>query len=328
MKANTPVPIRADEVMNPRGEPKATPCSTCVWRLANRDYKTGQGEDYDTHFTRDTLSKAWQGKWDTENPSSAFKCGAVNTCHQTHQHPCAGALALQQRELLRRHSRSALAARGSHALTDEGISRIATRMLNGGARDDSVEPIHPWFVQFVPLERLLAAAHPALRDPAIGHEDLAPPERGEFEADGDAAPPLSILLAANSRREEGRARRVMRAYEDGQLVGYVWINPRLRTPVYENGNMMWQRQPSAEVGFHTMAGAAGRGIGRQLGYLVTRLAFEYYGHDFVWTRANDGTHWQAAYVRILSSLGYGRLEATPGGVLMGRRRGRSVPWPA
>lgn len=75
---------------------------------------------------------------------------------------CTSGLVLQQRELLRYISHGPTPA----GLTAQGAARVAGFMLG---RDVTVDDLSD-----VDVKELLERAHPALLDPAIGHEELAP----------------------------------------------------------------------------------------------------------------------------------------------------------
>ena len=73
---------------------------------------------------------------------------------------CTGALVMQQRELLRH------VQRGSSALTPTGAARVASDMLGLAVTEEDVAALD--------LTTLVAVAHPALLDPEIGCDSVAP----------------------------------------------------------------------------------------------------------------------------------------------------------
>lgn len=166
--------------LDPPGRPKLTPCVTCPHRVANFNGTTGHGERWDVAFRTETRDKFWTGELNPEHPENALRHGGVNRCHQTQTHPCAGAVVLQQRELLRLHDHGYQAQPGRYALSREGIRRIAARLLNGGERCDP-RKVPVWRLRIMKRRDVLKLAHPAIADAAIGHEALDPPAPGEFD---------------------------------------------------------------------------------------------------------------------------------------------------
>jgi hypothetical protein len=111
--------------------PKATPCQTCPFRVAN--FGRTPGGRADTFYTPEKREQIWNGPfWEGED--TGLRHGDVLCCHQsgpplvggtnakaTEPRACAAAVVLQQRELLRlreddyegaREDGSSLSARG------------------------------------------------------------------------------------------------------------------------------------------------------------------------------------------------------------------------
>jgi len=74
---------------------------------------------------------------------------------------CTGALVIQQREVLRRIER------GESALSNDGAARVASDMLGREVAEHELANLD--------VRELLGHAHPALLDPAIGSDAVAPP---------------------------------------------------------------------------------------------------------------------------------------------------------
>jgi hypothetical protein len=167
------------EILDLQGKPKSTPCSSCVHRCSNANGVTAHGKRWDTAYTAETRDTFWTGDHDPEHPERSLRGGATNPCHQTQDRPCAGAVVLQQRELIRfcRSRRWLPDLTGKYDLTPDGVIRIWRRMFNGGERSDA-DPHDRW--RLIGAD-LLRRAHPAINDPDIGHEALEPPQPGEFE---------------------------------------------------------------------------------------------------------------------------------------------------
>jgi hypothetical protein len=166
------------DVLDPPGKPKATACSTCPHRAANFNGITAHGERWDVAYSNEARDKLWTGDLDPAHPENAMRSGAVNPCHQTQDRPCAGAVVLQERELIRWCRRGSWSfGTGKHDLTELGVVRIWRRMFNSGEKSES-DPFERWRL---PGADLCGAAHPAINDPNIGHEALAPPAPGEFD---------------------------------------------------------------------------------------------------------------------------------------------------
>lgn len=165
------------EPMNPKGSAKSTPCATCPFRTSNFGRVTGQGEEWDTFFTARTREKVWRGSWDPEHPEAALRHGGLNHCHMTHARPCAGTMVLQQREVLREHALGTphVIRLSRWVLSEMGLQIVAGRMF-GQDRVSVAELLR------MSRRRLVAAAHPAVGDLAVGHHCLAPPSEAEQRA--------------------------------------------------------------------------------------------------------------------------------------------------
>jgi hypothetical protein len=95
--------------------------------------------------------------------------GGTGPEESTTAHECAGALVLQQREVLRCN-----AGAGS-AMTHRGMLKIVRNMFCNQA-------IEGFMFRTIERKALLGASHPSLADSALGHDELTPPAPGEFEA--------------------------------------------------------------------------------------------------------------------------------------------------
>jgi hypothetical protein len=172
---------RPSDPMNADGAPKARSCATCPFRIAN------QREGGRTFYPPLYMDGIWAG-WDTERAELAIRNGALNHCHSTPTHPCAGAVALQDREVLRFVERRPRAT-GDYALTRMGLEKAAARLLRIPVRNVSGIAVETFRkrVSIATLRRagrrrVLAAAHPAVSDPQIGHHRVRAPSRAEQRA--------------------------------------------------------------------------------------------------------------------------------------------------
>lgn len=133
------------------------PCSSCPWRLAN------QGSKPDPHkfYTKANLARLWKGLRDgvrmschPTDPRMAEFAGYESLADRDVTHECAGALTLQQRELMK-YQDIALAdpkskktlqeykKQNPKGLTRYGLIALVERSVFGGSSFDRVKMSTP-----------------------------------------------------------------------------------------------------------------------------------------------------------------------------------------
>lgn len=149
-------------------------CGTCPWRRSVWGRTDTPRPEYNTAERRDQM---WS-EHPERGPGVGVRFGDEMLCHTGAEaedgtgitHECAGAIILCQRELIRyaTHGIGRLHPFAPSGLTMQAAYTLAVRMIGRGV----VGPED--------RDELILAAHPRIGDPAIGHDDLAPPEPGEF----------------------------------------------------------------------------------------------------------------------------------------------------
>lgn len=145
------------------------PCSSCPWRLAN------QGSTPDPHkfYTKGNLARLWKGLREgvrmschPTDPRMAEFAGYESLADRDTTHECAGALTLQQRELMKyqdialanpKSKRTLQDYKKQHpkGLTRNGLVSLVERSVFGGSSFDRV-----------------AMSTPDLNDVEIGYDVL------------------------------------------------------------------------------------------------------------------------------------------------------------
>jgi hypothetical protein len=151
----------------------------CPWLTANHDRTVELAYDHEVagvpmpEGLYDFASWKRASIWEEGLRDGVPGYGAL--CHVrlegTHQRPgsvwdivarqCTGALVMQQREVLRH------VERGESALSVEGAARVASDMLGREVAEHELGTLD--------VRELLRHAHPALLDPGIGSDAVAPP---------------------------------------------------------------------------------------------------------------------------------------------------------
>jgi hypothetical protein len=161
------------------------PCAMCPWRSENQEGEPPQHEGSEPWFYTATTRAAMWEHWGPNG--EGLSDGTTMFCHRTgavdgtgcralpgsKPHECTGCAALQQRALLRAvRSRELGPLRGNAAL------EIAARMLGVTPRE-----LRGWKLHGKPItgEDLVAAAHPAVLDPAIASEQVPAPTADELD---------------------------------------------------------------------------------------------------------------------------------------------------
>lgn len=133
------------------------PCSSCPWRLAN------QGSKPDPHkfFTKGNLARLWKGLREgarmschPTDPRMAEFAGYESLADRDVTHECAGALTLQQREMMKfqaiaeanpKSKKTLQEYKKQHpkGLTRNGLVSLVERSVFGGTGLDSVRMSTP-----------------------------------------------------------------------------------------------------------------------------------------------------------------------------------------
>jgi len=155
---------------------KSRQCAACPWRRSNWGRTDTAHPEFNTPGHREAMWDHYEGR----RKNSGVRHGATMLCHlgappevggtkpgSTVAHECAAARVLTEREVLRYHARRD----DSEPMTYNAMWRVVCKMLGDRAR---------YLFRLIPREELLAAAHPLLADPEIGHDVLEPPGPDEF----------------------------------------------------------------------------------------------------------------------------------------------------
>jgi hypothetical protein len=160
-------------------DPRPRPCNNqCPWLVANHGKTMELRYDHevpDVAIPDEAYAFApWKRARIWENDLKEGLLGYGSLCHVRLQGTervqgsmaevvgcqCTGALVMQQRELLRH------VQRGESALSVGGAARVASDMLGRRVSEDELRDLD--------LRELLERAHPALLDPKIGSDAVAP----------------------------------------------------------------------------------------------------------------------------------------------------------
>lgn len=209
--------------------PARHPCATCPWRL-----KFHRGVENPKFPHPGIIHHTWRGY---RAEVGGAQDGLLVMCHRgvhsmtpeedqvfdSHR-VCAGSVAVQQREAIRRYL-------GQMSYVDEDAAeRIGRRM---GV------PLRVWRRRILTREDLVSRAHPAISDPDVGHPDLMPPRPREFAVDKpldvfDVTPHRAISdrdrIEVVSGFDVDAKRGVVRVAASSAGLARVWLRARLEAP--------------------------------------------------------------------------------------------------
>jgi hypothetical protein len=170
--------LEAQRTHTPLGQAARHPCATCPWW---EKFVNGRARNRCFPDPSASISRAWQGYREQDGGA---KDGLVVECHMgvhsetppaeqkfSELRPCAAALAVQQREMVRFYLGE------PNAIDNEAAVRIARR-----AGID----VEGFIARKLTKAELIKQCHPAVADARLRHPMVAPIKPGEFENE-DAA---------------------------------------------------------------------------------------------------------------------------------------------